>query len=99
MMKSDHEEICLVMSEEVDDGVHLLAFHKISNSTPSLSAASYAWECSHNSPIFEASLFCNASRKPVEIIDKRPPHAGCQSNHGQDVILMTNVNRLPSRSW
>jgi hypothetical protein len=30
MMKSNHEEVCLVMSEEVDDGVHLLAFKKMS---------------------------------------------------------------------
>jgi hypothetical protein len=30
MMKSNHEEVCFVMSEEVDDGVHLLAFKKMS---------------------------------------------------------------------
>jgi hypothetical protein len=30
MMKSNHEEVCFVMSDEVDDGVHLLAFQEMS---------------------------------------------------------------------
>jgi hypothetical protein len=29
MMKPDHEKVCFVVSEEANDGVYLLAFHKM----------------------------------------------------------------------